>query len=41
MNYLDYEIGEAFDPQNLEHWLLIVSIAGMLIYAYWLVSREG
>jgi hypothetical protein len=40
MNPLDYSSSDTFNPQNLEHWLLLLSFLGAGIYGFWLVSQE-
>jgi hypothetical protein len=31
---------ELFDPENIEHWLLLASFIGFGIYSFWLVNKE-
>ena len=31
---------EEFDPQSLEHCLLVLSFVGMTIYGFWVVGKE-
>lgn len=40
MNPLDYSSSDTFDPQNLEHWLLLLAFIGFGIYGFWAVDRE-
>ncbi|WP_186376211.1 hypothetical protein [Hyella patelloides] len=30
---------DTFDPENLEHWLLLLSLIGMTCYSFWLVFK--
>jgi hypothetical protein len=40
MNPLDYPVEDSFNPQNIEHWLLLASFIGFSIYGFWLVNKE-
>jgi hypothetical protein len=40
MSPLDYPSADYFNPQNIEHWLLLVSFIGFSIYSVWLVNIE-
>lgn len=39
MSPLDFST-EEFDPQNLEHWLLVVSFIGLSAYGFWLTGKK-
>ena len=30
---------DTFDPQNIEHWLLLLSLVSMICYGFWLVFK--
>jgi hypothetical protein len=37
---MDYYFDEStFDPQNIEHWLLLLSCVGLAVYGLWLAYR--
>ena len=39
MSSLDFP-AEEFDPQNLEHWLLVLGFIGLSAYGFWLTGRK-
>ena len=30
---------DTFDPQNMEHWLLLLSLIGLICYGFWLAFK--
>jgi hypothetical protein len=40
MNPLDYSAEDSFNPQNIEHWLLLASFIGFSIYGFWSIDKE-